>query len=101
MVITTRNRNLGFAFSTQPSPNGAWYVKPTRPDPEFTGGPASIRAGIDYQNKAAYKQSVNRMFVGGRAIAEKPSEVLYLLSYRKSVVVTFIDDEPEAHLEDS
>jgi len=57
MVITTRNRNLGFAFSTQPSPNGAWYVKPTRPDPEFTGGPASIRAGIDDEPEAHLEDS--------------------------------------------
>lgn len=74
VTVTTRNRNLGYAWTNQPvrkySPSGRDYLGFTLPDqPQVTGGPRAIRQA----RRAAQRTNqgndwAEAVYVGGRRV---------------------------------
>lgn len=79
ITVTSRARNLGFAFSTVPTGNGTQITKPTRPS--VVGGLRTVEAEMERMGRVVNGGTFYRAvwFVGGREVTEGGRDMVYFL----------------------
>ena len=87
ITVTSRARNLGFAFSTVPTGNGTEITKPSKPT--VYGGLRAIEAEMERMGKVVSGGTYYRAvwWVGGREVVDGGRDMIYFLREHGKAVV--------------
>lgn len=87
ITVTSRARNLGFAFSTVPTGNGIEITKPSKPT--VCGGLRAIEAEMERMGKVVSGGTYYRAvwWVGGREVVDSGRDMIYFLREHGKAVV--------------